>query len=62
MNEAPPALVAYSCPKCHRHLVDAPHGASVSCPKCGVWATAPIKRRKDAPRESRASPRAPDRH
>lgn len=34
-------LIAYVCPKCQRHLVDAPRGARVSCPTCHVWVTAP---------------------
>lgn len=38
-------LVAYVCPHCGRHLVDAPRGASVSCPDCHVWAkTEPVRR------------------
>ncbi len=54
-------LIPFICPQCGRHLADAPRGASVSCPKCGVWAMAPAKRRKDASRESLANPRTPDR-
>ena len=38
-------LVAYVCPRCGRHLADAPRGASVSCPDCHVWAKAePVRR------------------
>ena len=33
-------LVPYTCPKCGHHLVDAPRGASVSCPTCSVWVKA----------------------
>lgn len=55
MPEAVPALIPYVCPKCHRHLVDAPRGASVSCPACGVWATAPAERSKAPARSSRST-------
>lgn len=34
------ALYAYRCPRCGRHLLDAPRGASVSCPDCKIWAQA----------------------
>ena len=47
-------LIAYVCPKCGRHLVDAPRGARVSCPHCGVWTREDTPDRQRAPTRNRA--------
>lgn len=33
-------LVSFICPRCGRHLADAPRDASISCPTCNVWVKA----------------------
>jgi predicted RNA-binding Zn-ribbon protein involved in translation (DUF1610 family) len=43
-------LIPIVCPTCHSHLLDAPRGTQACCPKCGVWATASTKDRKDVAR------------
>lgn len=34
------ALLLFKCPSCGRRLVWTVSGATVRCPKCGVWFTA----------------------